>query len=313
MSHPFAHRASLNRQRGTVYLAVLGVAVLIAIIGLAGLAAAGLQAKMVQLDQSVANAATLAQSYADVSILRMQKDPLWRSGFVNDTWTSDEVVGDARLSIKLVDLVDNSLTDNAADPFRLYARATVGNAVRIASVELQPIDPLSPSIALNPGFESGTSSWFGNGCTISADTSNVRTGGGALLVTNRSAAYAGPAQDAKAYLSSSGTNYTTEVWVRMLSGSARVRVTLQTTSVFLLTNQTAMTPWVTVNTNWTRVHGTASPSWVSLLTSAYLFIETNSGTADFRVDDLMIYPTNSPNAQVKIQVVPGTWRREMQY
>src|SRR5690606_38525194 len=111
-------------------------------------------------------AATLAQSYADVSILRMQKDPLWRSGFVNDTWTSDEVVGNARLSIKLVDLVDNSLTDNAADPFRLYARATVGNAVRIASVELQPIDPLSPSIALNPGFESGTSSWFGNGCTI---------------------------------------------------------------------------------------------------------------------------------------------------
>src|SRR3954453_8484856 len=86
------------------------------------------------------------------------------------------------------------------------------------------------NLAQNPGFESGTSGWFGFGpVTFTAPTGQAHTGSRAALVQNRTDTWNGVAQSLVGVLQNSNT-YRISAWVRLANSNAQpVRLTLQQT------------------------------------------------------------------------------------
>jgi hypothetical protein len=144
--------------------------------------------------------------------------------------------------------------------------------------------PSSGNILTNGDIEAGTTGWsvFGAG-TLTADTSIVHGGTQSLKHSGRTAAWNGPSQIVTSQLVN-GRSYTTNVWVRTVTGSPTARVTLRleagtTTFVTLAPNT------VVNSTGWTLLSGTATVSWSGTLTLARWYIETAAGTDSFYIDD----------------------------
>jgi endo-1,4-beta-xylanase len=129
------------------------------------------------------------------------------------------------------------------------------------------------------------------GAALTNTTADAHGGTHSLLVTNRVAAFDGPqiSVNNKMY---NGSEYSISVWVKLgqtATQSDTVRVSLQTTLA-------GSTSFHTVIGNTTVPLGT----WVQLSISnypmavaydpgqAFLYVETNSGTQDFYIDDLQL-------------------------
>jgi|GEM_PF-970107 len=144
--------------------------------------------------------------------------------------------------------------------------------------------PSSGNILTNGNIEAGTTGWavFGAG-TLTADTSVFHGGTKSLKMTGRTAAWNGPSQLVTSQLVN-GRSYTTNVWVRTVTGSPTARVILRleagtTTFVTLAPNT------VVNSTGWTLLSGTATVSWSGTLTLARWYVETAAGTDSFYIDD----------------------------
>src|SRR5512138_996512 len=82
------------------------------------------------------------------------------------------------------------------------------------------------NLLTNGNIEAGTASWSLNGSgSLSADTSVVHGGARSLLITGRTAAWNGPRQSVTSLLVN-GRSYTTNVWMRLQSGTATGKVTM---------------------------------------------------------------------------------------
>lgn len=139
----------------------------------------------------------------------------------------------------------------------------------------------------NAGFESGTTGWTCNNCSLSVVSSPVHSGSKAARVTDRTAAWAGPRQDITADLHNNGQgNYYLQAWFRMVSGSATAKATIQvkanTTSYFGVTCSANSTGWV-------KCSGIKNITWSGTLQSATFYLETTSGTASFYADDCVLH------------------------
>ncbi len=127
------------RQRGTIYVLVLGVVSLLVVLGVAGAMSARVTVQRGKLEQEQLRARLLAESYLDLIHKRINGTTLWRNLHINNTWSNPaEIIDGCRLQYKFVDEQDANLSNNTAQPFRLYAKASIGNAVRVLSIELMP-------------------------------------------------------------------------------------------------------------------------------------------------------------------------------
>jgi len=126
------------RCRGGVYLAVLGASMIISILGVAGLFAVNLQAKISVSANNAMRAAVACDSAVELARTQLRSSDSWRSAFSNNTWTSDITFDGGTIAFKLIDEIDSNLSNNTTDPVRLYAKASYGKAVRIQSVVLVP-------------------------------------------------------------------------------------------------------------------------------------------------------------------------------
>ncbi len=142
------------------------------------------------------------------------------------------------------------------------------------------------NLLTNPGFENGTTGWTCQTCTLSTVSSPVHSGSRAAFVANRGSNRAGIRQDITSVLAAQGQGtYTLAAWVRMASGSAKVKVT-----VMVRGNKTA---YFTVrcsakSTTWTNCSGTKTITWTGALREARLSIETGSGTTPYYADDCVL-------------------------
>jgi hypothetical protein len=137
----------------------------------------------------------------------------------------------------------------------------------------------------NGDVESGTTGWsvFGSG-TLSANTAVVQSGARSLLLTGRTAAWNGPRQALTSSQLTNGRSYTTNVWVRMQSGTATAKVTLQLTANGTTSYVTLAQPANIGSSSWTLLSGVSTVSWSGTLSSASFYVETTSGTSSFYVD-----------------------------
>jgi hypothetical protein len=144
------------------------------------------------------------------------------------------------------------------------------------------------NLLTNGGAEDGTAGWsvFGSG-TLAANTAVVHGGSRSLLLTGRTAAWNGVAQDVTSRLTN-GRTYTVSAWVRTAAGTPSAKAMLAltangTTSYVQLAPATAVS-----STGWTRLTGTATVSWSGPLTGAVFYVETTTGTDNLYLDDVSL-------------------------
>lgn len=287
----------------------------IMVVGVSAITMVRIQRRAAIADDQQTQARLMAQSAVDIAALRLQIDPNWRTSYTNDTWTAPQTVGDAAIEFKLVDEADGNLSAPPLQPARLYTRATVGDAVRLSSIALD-MTPNAESTAnrlANGGFEAGVSPWSSyfllSDCTLDTRTDTPYNGNRYLRVRNRTHAGAGPKQNVTSQVNS-GQTYETQAWVRMAAAADEARIVLRTRTILLIVANHPLTEWTPVGTDWTLVKGTATPSWLNLLDTAELYIETRNTTGVFHADDAIFVR----EGQMPDKPLPNrsTWRREMQ-
>jgi endo-1,4-beta-xylanase len=147
----------------------------------------------------------------------------------------------------------------------------------------------------NPGFEAGTSGWFGFGpVTFSTPTALPRTGTRSALVQDRTATWNGVAQSLTGVLAA-GTNYSFSAWVRLVSGGNQtVLLTLQQTDASGTAYHNLAT--ATANaTGWTELRGAHTLNVNGTLTTLNLYLEGPPAGVDFYADDFLV-EAQSPDA-----------------
>lgn len=291
---------------GSVYIAVLSVAMLVTVIGLSALQVVRVEQRAVTATESAVQADVFAQAVLDLALFRIAGDLNWRSTYTHDTWTSEQTVGDVSFSFKLRDERDADLADDTKQPVRLYGKATAGDAVRIYSVLLQPTGVYN--LLTNADMEAGTTDWTGRGyCDLTADASDPYAGAMCIQVTSRDYTWAGPNQDITGRIAS-GTTYDTQVWAKMESGLDEVRVVVCTRSTGDGEQWEYFTSSSLIGTSWTSVSGTITPTWSGTLQEAWWYVGTTFGQGGFKIDDAVLIEADAGPPLVPL---PGTCRREV--
>lgn len=141
----------------------------------------------------------------------------------------------------------------------------------------------------NPGFESGTSGWFGNSSTIAQSTAQVHSGTYSCFVTNRQGKWASSQQNIKTVLLNNGQGYyTCSAWVKMFETTDRatviVKINDSTGDHYFSSNYMSVD-----STSWNQVIAALNITWTGTLNSAYLYFQTfNSYQAPQVYDDMYI-------------------------
>ena len=134
--HQFPRSAT---RRGSVYLAVMGVAMIVSIVGMVTMHVARLQLKSTTNSHDLAEACSLAQSGVEFGMGNIDFVSNWRSTFINNVEKSPAIaVGNGTMTYKLVD-ADGDLDDDPNDTVRILGIGRVGDAVYSTSVLLEPV------------------------------------------------------------------------------------------------------------------------------------------------------------------------------
>jgi len=128
---------SRNARRGSAYLMVLMSTALVVIIGLSGLLAMRVRARVAHAQADAAIARTYAASAVELALEYVYSDPDWRDTFGNGAWTTDMPFGKGLISIEAEDPDDGDVTSGPADPVVITGIAKVGKARQRISVTLE--------------------------------------------------------------------------------------------------------------------------------------------------------------------------------
>lgn len=171
-------RKQTARRRGTaVYVSVLGVAFMVAVIGLCAMQVARLELRGVVDDNDLEEARLLAIAAIERGAASINADPNWRSNYApNDYYSAP--LGRGTCHWKLVD-DDGDLTDDETDPVRIYGYGQVGRASYSSSALSFPNWP--PLTCLETALSAGDNISFGLAVvtcnqTISANNSTSASG-----------------------------------------------------------------------------------------------------------------------------------------
>lgn len=140
----------------------------------------------------------------------------------------------------------------------------------------------------NPGFESGTTGWFGWGpVTFTSSTSQPHTGSRSASVQNRTNTWHGVAQSLLGDLQPTHS-YRVSAWVRLAGGNNEpVRLTVQKvdsggTSYQWVATGTAQ------STSWTQLIGGYTLDVNGTLSNLNLYVEGPAAGIDFYADDFVV-------------------------
>jgi glucuronoarabinoxylan endo-1,4-beta-xylanase len=152
------------------------------------------------------------------------------------------------------------------------------------------------NLASNPGFESAnTSGWFAFGAsTIAAQSSVVRSGTYAAVVSDRADTWNGIGQSLQSVLAA-GQTCNISVWVRLVaSGNETIQLTMKKTDAAGTAYGVVAAGEVTPD-SWTQLTGEYTLTVSGTLTELTLYLEVpSSATAEFYGDDLLVEAVGAP-------------------
>lgn len=124
-----------HRPRGSVYLIVLSVSVLVTVIGIASLFAVRVQRRSAEIARDCGEARLYAQSAVELGLLYVQ-DPNWRNTYLDGTW-HDMPIGAGHCFIVGTDPNDGILNNGDNDPLVLAGLGIAGLASQRMQVRLE--------------------------------------------------------------------------------------------------------------------------------------------------------------------------------
>lgn len=127
-----------NTRRGSVYVAVLGTALIVSVLGLSALMIQRIQRKADQQAAHVVEARLYADAALRIGMLRIENDPEWRFNYPNGAWETDVPIGDGTYTLEGIDPSDGDLSDRATDPLVLIGHGKKGTAVQKVQITLLP-------------------------------------------------------------------------------------------------------------------------------------------------------------------------------
>ena len=130
-------RRTTNR-RGSVYLAVMGVAMIVSIIGLATMQIARLQLRSTRDIQNLEEARLLSQSAVEFGLGNMDYLSDWRTDMTHGVEMTPAIsLGNGTMTYSLVD-DDGDLADHPTDTVQILGIGRVGEAVYVTRALLEP-------------------------------------------------------------------------------------------------------------------------------------------------------------------------------
>ncbi len=128
-----------RRRRGSVYLAVLGAATIVSIIGLSALLIARINLRRATDTTDLAQARLCAMSGVDMGLLMAEQNrDTWRNVFIDAGGALPKVdIGCGSFELRAVDPVDGDLSEGY-DPILLTAIGYAGRARYKLQVQLEP-------------------------------------------------------------------------------------------------------------------------------------------------------------------------------
>jgi len=128
-----------NIRKGSIYIAVLGTAMIVALLGLAALTAQRVQRKSQQGARAVHQARLNARTALKMGMLIIENDPDWRYNFRNGVWEANVSVqgtDGGTYTLKGTDPSDGDFTDDSRDPLVLTGTGRMGDAVQKMQITL---------------------------------------------------------------------------------------------------------------------------------------------------------------------------------
>ena len=141
----------MHRRRGSAYILVLGVAMIVAVIGLAAISARRIRTRSARLTGGSGKARMLAFSGAEHAIGRINANPNWRATY--DGATVQQNCGDGAFSWEVVDPADGDLTDDPAEAAEILATGTFDGTSHTLKLELTPVGGLVHAVLADGDIE----------------------------------------------------------------------------------------------------------------------------------------------------------------
>ena len=128
-NHSFRTCSNYAVRRGSSYLLVLSVSMIIALIGLSGLIAARIDHKIATNSSDATEARCYALAAIEMGIFAIEEDPLnWRKNFHNGDVPEDIPIGNGTLTLQVIDPLDGDLLNDDTEPILMTGIGVKGIA-----------------------------------------------------------------------------------------------------------------------------------------------------------------------------------------
>ncbi|MEX2217357.1 MAG: hypothetical protein WD749_01240 [Phycisphaerales bacterium] len=141
-------------RRGSAYIAVLGAAMVVTIIGLGALSLVRSQRLIVTTQTDAASARLAAESAVEWGAQIISAQSGWRTTRTNGEWAAGQDFGGSKVTLEVTDPLDGNLANRPTDPVQVRATATRGPARQILQATLTASGP--PLDCLRTAFHTGS-------------------------------------------------------------------------------------------------------------------------------------------------------------
>lgn len=171
------------QRRGVIYVLVLLSSLIVGTIGLASLQLIRLQSRTASGHSEFMAARNYARSALEIGMLKIRRDPYWRTNLGNGTWVTNQTIGTGTFSLSAVDPIDGDVKVGDNHPLVLTGTGRQGAALFKTSVRLE-VGPRVGScleVSMISGNDTGA-----NGATLTSDQSvsanhNFSAGGSSIV------------------------------------------------------------------------------------------------------------------------------------
>jgi Carbohydrate binding domain len=138
---------------GSVYLAVMGTSLIVALLALSALALQRIQNRMLSTTADIRQAQLNAEAAIELGLLAMKQNTSWRTTYTSGHWIVNRGLSVGTCSLDGTDPVDSDLTNNTTDPVVLVGIGNCGTAEQRVQFTIDPqVPPLS---CLRSGIAAG--------------------------------------------------------------------------------------------------------------------------------------------------------------
>src|SRR2546430_14123281 len=103
-------------RHGGVYIAVLGSAMIIALLGLCALVGQRIENRLVSASVDIRQAQLNAGTAVELALLTMKQDTNWRTNYTNGNWFTNRSTAAGTCTANVIDPITGSLTSSPDNP-----------------------------------------------------------------------------------------------------------------------------------------------------------------------------------------------------